>query len=89
VEDLVVLAGDILVLSSDGLTRHVRDEEILEIVSSSGSLEQGCTALVETAKNNGGDDNITCLLLRVVERSWYKNIFHRLFSGGPRWQNSI
>jgi serine/threonine protein phosphatase PrpC len=89
VEDLVVLAGDTLVLSSDGLTRHVRDEEILEIVSSSSSLEQGCAALVEAAKNNGGDDNITCLLLRVVERSWYKNIFHRWFSGGPQWQNSI
>jgi protein phosphatase len=89
VEDLVVLADDTLVLSSDGLTRYVRDEEILEIVASSSSLEQGCTALVETAKNNGGDDNITCLLLRVVERPWYKNIFYRWFSGGPQWQNSI
>jgi protein phosphatase len=89
VEDLVVLAGDTLVLSSDGLTRHVRDEEILKIISSSSSLEQGCAALVETAKNNGGDDNITCLLLRVVERAWYKNIFYRWFSGGPQWQNSF
>ncbi|HEV2960301.1 MAG TPA: Stp1/IreP family PP2C-type Ser/Thr phosphatase [Candidatus Angelobacter sp.] len=89
VEDLVVLSGDTLVLSSDGLTRHVRDEEILKIISSSSSLEQGCAALVETAKNNGGDDNITCLLLRVVERAWYKNIFYRWFSGGPQWQNSF
>ena len=89
VEDLVVLSGDTLVLSSDGLTRHVDDVEILKIVSSASSLEQGCTALVETAKNNGGDDNITCLLLRIVERSWYKNIFHTWFSGGPKWQNSI
>lgn len=89
VEDLVVLAGDTLILNSDGLTRHVRDEEILKIVSSSSSLEQSCTALVEAAKNNGGDDNITCLLLRFVERAWYKNIFHRWFSGGPQWQNSF
>ena len=89
VEDLLVLAGDTLVLSSDGLTRHVRDEEILKIVASCGSLQQGCAALVETAKDQGGDDNITCLLLRVVERPWYKNIFSKWFSGGPQWQNSI
>jgi serine/threonine protein phosphatase PrpC len=89
VEDLLVLAGDTLVLSSDGLTRHVRDEEILKIVASSGSLQQGCAALVETARDQGGDDNITCLLLRVVERPWYKNIFSKWFSGGPQWQNSI
>ncbi|HEV3036634.1 MAG TPA: Stp1/IreP family PP2C-type Ser/Thr phosphatase [Candidatus Angelobacter sp.] len=89
VEDLVVLPGDTLILSSDGLTRHVHDEEILKIVSSSRSVEQGCAALVDAAKNNGGDDNITCLLLRIVERAWYKNIFYRWFSGGPQWQNSI
>ncbi len=89
VEDLVVLPGDTLILSSDGLTRHVHDEEILKIISSSSSLEQSCATLVETAKSNGGDDNITCLLLRIVERAWYKNIFYRWFSGGPQWQNSI
>lgn len=89
VEDLVVLSGDTLVLCSDGLTRHVHDEEILKIISSASSLEQSCATLVEAAKNNGGDDNITCLLLRIAERAWYKNIFYRWFSGGPQWQNSI
>ncbi len=89
VEDLVVLPGDTLILSSDGLTRHVHDEEILKVISSTGSLEQSCATLVEAAKSNGGDDNITCLLLRIVERAWYKNIFYRWFSGGPQWQNSI
>ena len=88
-EDLLVLPGDTLVLSSDGLTRHVRDEEILKIVASSANLQQGCAALIQTAKDQGGDDNITCLLLRVVERPWYKNIFSRWFSGGSQWQNSI
>jgi serine/threonine protein phosphatase PrpC len=89
VEDLLMLSGDILVMSSDGLTRHVRDEEILQIVTSSRNLEQGCAALIEAAKDRGGDDNITCLLLKLVELPWYKSIFHRWFSGGPQWQNSI
>jgi len=87
-EDLLAVPGDVLLMTSDGLTRHVRDEEILKIVTASSSLEKACAALIQAAKDGGGDDNITCLLLKIVERPWYKNIF-KLFSGGPQWQNSI
>jgi protein phosphatase len=89
VEDLVALPGDLLLMTSDGLTRHVKDEEILEVVQRAAGLEQACTVLVETAKQRGGDDNITCLLVRVVDRPWYSNILNKLFHGGPQWQNSI
>ena len=89
IEDLVALPGDILLMSSDGLTKYVHDDEILQTVSSSASLEQACDALIQIAKDRGGDDNITCLLLRIQERPWYKQIFQRWWSGGPQWQNSI
>jgi serine/threonine protein phosphatase PrpC len=89
VEDLLAIPGDILLMTSDGLTRHVRDQEILEIIAESSSLEAACSRLIQAAKDDGGDDNITCLLLKMVERPWYKNIFNKLFSGGPQWQNSI
>jgi serine/threonine protein phosphatase PrpC len=88
VEDLIALPGDLLLMTSDGLTRHVKDEEILEIVKAD-DLEGACNKLVETAKLRGGDDNITCLLVRIVDRPWYQNIFKKLFYGGPQWQNSI
>jgi serine/threonine protein phosphatase PrpC len=89
VEDMAVLPDDLLLMTSDGLTRHVKDEEILAIVQRSGNLEQACNALVETAKERGGDDNITCLLVRIEDRPWYRNLFSKLFYGGPQWQNSI
>ena len=89
VEALVALPGDLLLMTSDGLTRHVKDEEILTIVQGSDDLEQACNALVETARQRGGDDNITCLLVKMVERPWYRNIFGKLFYGGQQWQNSI
>jgi protein phosphatase len=89
VEDLIAVPDDILLMTSDGLTRHVHDEEILQIVTSSRSLDQACSALVQAAKDRGGDDNITCLLLRIVEWPWYKNLLSKLFPGGPQWQNSI
>jgi serine/threonine protein phosphatase PrpC len=89
VEELVAMPGDLLLMTSDGLTRHVRDEEILKIVTAPASLDRICSTLIQTAKDRGGDDNITCLLLKMVERPWYKNIFNKLFLGGPQWQNSI
>ena len=78
VEDLVVVPGDILLLCSDGLTKYVRDGEILRLVTSAANLEQSCDSLIQTAKDSGGDDNITCLLLKVLERPWYKAIFQGL-----------
>ena len=89
VEDLVVLAGDALLMCSDGLTKYIHDNEILQMVSASQTLGQACCELIQAAKDRGGDDNITCLLLRMVERPWYKTIFHTLFSGDPQWQNSF
>src|ERR1043166_9089837 len=89
VEDLVAVPGDILLMASDGLTRYVKDEEILSIVEEPGALEQACAGLVKIAKDRGGEDNITCLLVRIVNRPWYHNILSKLFSGGQQWQNSI
>jgi protein phosphatase len=89
IESLITLPGDYLLLATDGLTRRVRDAEILRIVAAAPSLEKACDTLVQAAKNNRGDDNITCLLLRVVDRPWYKSIWKKLFPGGREWQNSI
>jgi serine/threonine protein phosphatase PrpC len=89
VEDLIVMPGDTLLMTSDGLTREVNDDEILGTIVGSTSLQQACNRLVQAAKQHGGDDNITCLLLRIVERPWYKGILNKLFPGEQQWQNSI
>lgn len=89
IEDLVVLAGDVLVMCSDGLTKYVREEEMLVMVNGAGRIDQACDALIGAAKDRGGDDNITCLLLKIVERPWYKKMFQKWLSGGQEWQNSV
>ena len=88
-QDLVALPHDVLLLASDGLTKHVKDERLREMVEKASSLEAACEQLIQAARDDGGDDNITCLLLRIEERPWYKQIFQRWWSGGPQWQNSI
>jgi serine/threonine protein phosphatase PrpC len=89
VEDLVAMPGDLILMTSDGLTRHLDDQEILKIITASSSLEHTCSGLIQAANQRGGEDNITCLLLKIVEQPWYRAIFNQLFSGGQQWQNSI
>ena len=84
-----MMPGDTLLMTSDGLTRLVNDDQILEMIVGSSTLQQACNKLVQAARQNGGDDNITCLLLRIVEQPWYKNILSKLFPGEQQWQNSI
>jgi len=45
--------------------RHVEDNEITAILSQIPSLQAACDTLVDAAIDAGGEDNATCLLLRV------------------------
>jgi protein phosphatase len=84
-EDLVLEVGDILLLACDGLTKHVKKERILEIIQASRSLEQAVEGLIGAAKQGGGTDNITCVMVRAVELPWYRRLFG---SGKDSWQSS-
>lgn len=59
--------GDILVLTTDGVMRHVEDEEIRNILQQLPSLQAACDTLVDAANEGGGEDNSTCVLVRVVD----------------------
>lgn len=63
----VIEPGDILLLTSDGLTRYADADEIASLILGSGTLEQACQALIDTAKAQGAVDNVTCLLLQFGE----------------------
>jgi protein phosphatase len=54
--------GTAVLLASDGLTRYLLPDEIAAIVSAS-PFDFACTALIDVAKQRGGADNITCILL--------------------------
>lgn len=59
-----LLAGDIIVLASDGLTGYLDGDAIGAICTGKG-LSQAALALVDAANDAGGKDNITALLVRV------------------------
>jgi|SRR5580658_885412 serine/threonine protein phosphatase PrpC len=84
-EDHQLAAGDVLLLCSDGLSRYVKDEKMIEAAAKE-SLDQACADLIDAAKTGNSDDNITCVLLRAVHPSWRDRLFGRL--SGPAAQQS-
>jgi PPM family protein phosphatase len=57
--------GDIVLLTTDGVLRHVADEEMSAILLQLPSLEAACQTLIDAANEGGGEDNSTCVLVRV------------------------
>lgn len=59
--------GDILLLCSDGLSNKVNEEQMNTILHTADSLEQKATSLINLANENGGEDNITLIILEFDE----------------------
>ena len=60
--------GHVLLLCSDGLTRHVPDERIRDVLRSMTSAKQACDDLLQAALDDGGTDNITIVVGRALPR---------------------
>jgi protein phosphatase len=60
-----VQAGDEVLLCSDGLMRHMKDEEIGKIVADATmTAAEICERLIATVNARGGTDNVTCVVMR-------------------------
>lgn len=59
--------GDILLLTSDGLTRYADADKIASLILGSASLAAACRALIDEATKHGAVDNVTCLLVQFLE----------------------
>jgi PPM family protein phosphatase len=62
-----VNVGETLLLCSDGLTKHLGDETIVEVVSKNSDPRQTCQDLINLANAGGGEDNTTVIVVQVLE----------------------
>jgi len=60
---------DVMLLCTDGLTKHVADQEIAEQLATVKSSEQICRNLLDLTLSRGASDNVTVLAGRLRERS--------------------
>jgi len=61
-------AGDVFVLCSDGLTEVVSDNTIGFVLNQDGSPQKTAEKLVELANENGGPDNISVIVVKILPR---------------------
>jgi len=61
-----ILPGDLFLLTSDGLTDMIQDDQIREILSTEVDIHRKVDELIESAKAAGGKDNITVVLVSIA-----------------------
>ena len=61
--------GALILICSDGLTKHVTDEEIAEQARGMKSSEQVAKDLLDLALERGGSDNITIIAARALRKN--------------------
>ncbi len=67
VMSIVAQPGDRLLLCSDGLSNEMSAETIAQLASAPVPLDDAVRQLIETAKQSGGRDNISAILLEFDE----------------------
>jgi serine/threonine protein phosphatase PrpC len=85
IHDYPVQPGDIYLLCSDGLNDMVEDDEIaLTLQMLGANLELAATQLIQMANDNGGGDNVSVILVKILRefhahrggwsklRDWFK-----------------
>lgn len=80
--DYEVLPGDIYLLCSDGLNDMVEDEETaLTLQALGANLELAATQLIQMANDNGGRDNVSVILVKILREfpaatGWWRKLLN-------------
>jgi protein phosphatase len=63
VGSLLVDSNDHVLLCCDGLTNHIEDDEIKQIVLRNVDHQKACDELIALANKRGGTDNISVIII--------------------------
>jgi protein phosphatase len=78
IAEMPLFRGDRLLLCSDGLTRHVRQQEILRTIQAHSDPDAAVDRLIRLANLAGGHDNSTVLLITIQPQKPAR-FWHRMF----------
>ncbi|MEI5906126.1 Stp1/IreP family PP2C-type Ser/Thr phosphatase [Bacillus spongiae] len=66
VKTIMFEMDDVLLLCSDGLSNKLSESQMLDIITSSNDLQVRAQYMIDLANDNGGEDNISIVLLEFV-----------------------
>ncbi len=66
IQPVIIQAGDRILLCSDGLTEELSDALIASHIKSIRACDNAVKALIHSAKQRGGRDNITVILVAIA-----------------------
>ncbi len=72
VSEVPLQPGDYLLLCSDGLTRVVPDSGLARAIAALREPQRICDYLIQTANSRGGPDNITVVVVHVLQSFWQR-----------------
>jgi serine/threonine protein phosphatase PrpC len=78
-----VRPGDTFLVASDGLTGMVDDRRLAQLLSSRAEPERKVHALIAEANGRGGLDNITAIIVQVIETGSDSEDMNRTMEMGP------
>jgi len=64
VDEQLLIAGDTILLCSDGLTRELSDAQIAAVLGEAEDAQEAADRLVELANEAGGEDNVSAIVVR-------------------------
>ncbi len=67
-------ANDLYLLCSDGLTKMMNDEEIRDLSLAETDVQTSVTALIDLANDRGGKDNVTVILVKVLDQASLRSL---------------
>ncbi|WP_141431232.1 Stp1/IreP family PP2C-type Ser/Thr phosphatase [Bacillus sp. 03113] len=67
IKTIIFEEGDLLLLCSDGLSNKVADANMVEVLKTDLLLNEKASILIKLANENGGDDNITIVIIEFVD----------------------
>ena len=60
-------SGDLILICTDGLSNAVCEEDIIRVINDASDLNGACELLIEKAKEKGGYDNITAVVIQMCK----------------------
>jgi len=75
---MMIEPGTSFLLCTDGITRHIKDDEMLSVLRSDGQATSACARLKDLCYERGAEDNLTAVVVHVGTLEYIGDSSHEI-----------